>query len=70
MVDKILDPGPESAEKNLSIFSQKTGTKFSNIRSGMFNPDPGSGFQIQGSKKHQIPDPQHWFSLLASPRAS
>jgi hypothetical protein len=27
----------------------------------MFIPDSGSGFRIQGSKKHWIPDPQHRF---------
>ncbi len=29
--------------------------------------DPGSGknlFRIPGSKRHRIPDPQHWFTLL------
>jgi hypothetical protein len=46
-VDKIPDPGSGSAS---SILTQKTETKFSKIRSGMFIPDPGSGF-------FSIPDP-------------
>ena len=40
--------------KNLSLSSQKYGL-------GMRNPEKTcSGSRIQGSKRHRIPDPQHW----------
>ncbi len=38
----LTRPGSRSAKRNLSIFTQKTDTKFSKIRSGMFIPEPGS----------------------------
>jgi hypothetical protein len=56
------DPGSGSASKNSSIFYPKPDSKFSKITSGMFIPDPVSGFfsiPDQGVRKHQIPDPQH-----------
>jgi hypothetical protein len=56
--------------KEIQYFlTQKTNSKFSKIRSGLFIPDPGSGFfpsripdPDPGVKKHRIPDPdpQHW----------
>jgi hypothetical protein len=49
------DPGSGSAWKNISIpyLTQKTGTKFSKIKSGMFIPDPRFfPSRIRGSKKH------------------
>jgi hypothetical protein len=53
-----------SASKNLSIFTQKIVSKLSEIRSELFIPDPDfftdPGSQIEGSKRHRIPDPQHW----------
>jgi hypothetical protein len=45
------------------FLTPKTDGKFSKIRSGMFIPDPGSGFlfhprsRIKGSKRLRIPDP-------------
>ncbi len=66
-VDKIPDPHPH--QRILVFLSLNTETKFSNVRSGMFIPDPGfwlwifyhSGSRIQRSKRHRIPDqdPQH-----------
>ncbi len=68
-VDKISIADHRSASKNLSIFNQKTDTKFSKITSGMFIPGlgswiwifshPGSQFRIldPGVKKHWISDP-------------
>ncbi len=54
--------------KDLRYFHPKKWflAKLSEIWSGLFIPDPGSGFlthpgsRIQGSKRHRIPDPQHW----------
>ncbi len=58
--------------KNYRIFTQKIVTKIS--INGLGIRDPGSeirdpektysGSRIQGSKRHRIPDPQHWFSSL------
>ncbi len=56
-------PDPGSASKNLSILTQKkwflTSRKYdpgcsSRIRN--FYPS-----RVQGSKRHRIPDPQHWY---------
>jgi hypothetical protein len=44
--------------KNYKLFTQKIVTKLSII----WVWDPRSGFQ--GSKRHRIPDPQHWCFLL------
>ncbi len=64
-------PYPGSASKNLCILTQKMVHRLSEIWSWLFNTDldPGSrswlfthpGSRIQGSKRHRIPDPQHWF---------
>ncbi len=67
--DPGLDPGSGSSLKNLSILTQETDIKFSQIRSRMFITDLGSWLwfflpsripdsRIQGSKKHRIPDPR------------
>ncbi len=58
-VKKIPDPGSGFAAQTKKI------SKLLKIWSGMFIPDPDLDFftypgsQIQGSKKHRIPDPQH-----------
>ncbi len=56
----IPDLGP--ASNNLSILTQTIVSKLSEIWSGLFirDPDPGSESRIQGSKRHRIPDPQHY----------
>ncbi len=61
--DKIPDPDPQ---RILVFLTQKTDTKFSQIRSVMFIMDLVSGSQIQGSQRHRIPDPdpQHFYLLL------
>jgi hypothetical protein len=59
-VKKIPDPGSGSAPQILSIFIQANFTMLLEIWSGMFFPDPRSGFfpsRIPGSTKHRIPDP-------------
>jgi hypothetical protein len=40
---RIPNPGFGSASKNFSILTQKTVSKLSENRFGMFIPDPGSG---------------------------
>jgi hypothetical protein len=68
----IPDPNffhPGSASKKLNIFTQQIVSKLSEIRSELFIPDPdfftNPGSQIQGSKRHRIPDPdpQHLYSI-------
>jgi hypothetical protein len=55
---RILNPDPH--QRILVFFTQKTDTKFSKIRSGMFIPDPGSWLwiffasRIPGTKKQRI----------------
>ncbi len=68
----IPDPGSKrhrisgSVTKNLSIFNQNIVTKLSEIWSGMFMPDPGSGFLPSWSPEPGVKtaldpgsDPQH-----------
>jgi hypothetical protein len=49
-------------QRIVQVFTQK----FFNMLSNIWVWDPGSGksysgSRIQGSKRHRIPDPQHWF---------
>ncbi len=63
-------PGSTSTSKDLGILTQKIVSKLSEIWSGMFIPDPDAGsgslflnpYRIPnpGSKRHRIPEPQHW----------
>ncbi len=67
MVIKILDPGSGSTSKLFKYFNPKIVSKLLEVSSGMFIPDPDLDFlpilnpwsRIQGSKRPQIPDPQH-----------
>ncbi len=58
----FLDPG--SASMNLSILTPKklflTSRKYDPGCSSRIRIFYSSGSQIQGSKRHRIPDPQHW----------
>ncbi len=62
---------PISASKNLSILTQKMVSILSEIRSGLFIPDPDPDLlpipdpwsRIQGSKRRRIPDPQYWHTV-------
>jgi hypothetical protein len=60
-VDKIPDP---DQHQRVSVFlTQKTDTQFLKIKSGMFNPDPGSwiildqGVKIAPEPGSRFPDP-------------
>ncbi len=55
-IDKISDP---DLHQRICVFvTQKNDIKFSKIRSGMFIPDPGSGyFSIPDPGVKQAPDP-------------
>ncbi len=62
---RFSDPGSGSESKNLGILTRKIVSKLSEIWSGSwFFTHPGSrgqkgtGSWIQGSKRHQIPDPR------------
>jgi hypothetical protein len=53
-------------QRIVEVFTQKIFNMLSNI----WVWDPGSGknlFRIPGSKRHRIPDPQHWFTVSVSP---
>jgi hypothetical protein len=58
-------PDPGSATKNLSILTQEIVSKLSEIRSGLFIPDQDPDFlpipDPGRSKRHRIPNPQHWY---------
>jgi hypothetical protein len=48
-------------QRIIELFTQKIVSKFSKI--WVWDPGSGkiySGSRIQGSKRHRIPDPQHW----------
>ncbi len=68
----FFHPGSRIGKTRISIkvfLTQKTDTKLSKIKSGMFIMDSGSWpwfFSIPdpGSKKYRIPDPQHWIHLI------
>ncbi len=56
---------PGFASKNFSILTLKNFSKLSEIWSGLFILDPDPDFlpiPDPGSKRHQIPDLQHWFN--------
>jgi hypothetical protein len=68
-VDKI--PDLDLYQRVKVFLTPKTDQKFSKLRSGMFIPDPWSGFFPSrildpGFKKHRIPDPdpQHWYLII------
>jgi hypothetical protein len=72
-----VDPDPKiekSTERIIELVTQKIVNKHSKIwvwNPGSRIPDPEktySGSRIQGSKRHQIPDPdpQHWFAAGCS----
>jgi hypothetical protein len=56
---KIFIPDPGSTSKNLSILTQKSVFKFSEIWSGLFIPDPDPGFlPIPDPGVKKAPDPE------------
>ncbi len=62
-VGKIPDPDPHQRIK--TCLTQKTDTKFSKIRSGMFIPDPGFGFfSIPDTGFNKAPDPRSGSATL------
>jgi hypothetical protein len=62
---KFFQPG--SASKNLSILTPKNWFLSSWKYSRVIHPGSGSRFlpvRIGGSKRHWIPDPQHWLQVI------
>ncbi len=58
---KLFIPDPHPHQRIKAFLTLTNVSKLSEKWSGIFIPDPGSGSQIQGLKKHWIPDPLHWF---------
>jgi hypothetical protein len=53
-----------SFQRNILLFTKNLSTSSQNDGFGIWDPEKsysGSRIRVQGSKKHRIPDPEHWY---------